>query len=1528
MTWAPPVETPWLTASEVTETVTELHQRCMAAYQANPDLIEEHFGIERSIAEGGYGRRQIYELVQNGADAALDAGLDSARIAVVLTSEALYCANEGDPITPDGVRAILGSHRSLKRGNQIGRFGLGFKSVLAVTEAPEFFSRSGSMRFDPRRASEDIAAVGDTTRVPSLRLAYPLDPNEERRRDPVLAELMDWAATVVRLPLGAQQADWLHDDIRAFPTEFMLFSAHIGRLELQDRVTETARSIGACVDGDEVELDEDGTLARWRIVSTEYKISDVARQTAGELSERETLPLVWAVPLSSTAERGWFWAFFPTEYWTTMRGIINAPWKTNSDRQNLLRSEFNSELIKQAAELVAMNLEALGTPDDPGRYLDYLPGRGRESPQWADKYLTEEVYELALYANSVPDLDGVFHRPEKVRLHPAGLPATALELFATGSSDRAWAHPSVDSRSRRSRIERIIEGSDQKPIKIDRWFKTIVEHSASPGLPALIAASLREADVAGWEHVPFIPTTSGDLVACAPDTVFFGTGHSAAVGVHLVDSEYADDPAIREALTSLGIRTLDVRGQLEALIAGSNAKSSDMWPAFWELSRQLDNSDVVAVLRKRETLTNVRALTRSGCWAHLYDVLIPGTVVAIDSTENAAAALDMVHHDQDLELLQALGATREPVTDRDPRTESWFPHYRRAQVKRFLAQPSINGRKPVESLLTLEETGYAGPCGPLPQLSGDALVEFGTRLLALPAACSTWAMRHSSQDYGVMACANPALWMLREHGIIATSLGDFEVPQAVGPALALHGDLLPVADVSQAVAEQLELPSDTRQIVRGTWKHHIASALNRPQRLGGLLELAVNAGQSRIASVELDSGEFDLTEVVVCGPQDDVVAIDALNITYAVVREAATAQTLRDDWGYRSATDFYSTRVVPIDANEPVPATDFFPDLAALDPNIGALQIVACDEVVVERSSTAGTDSTSVTHRLQDGVLYVAGGPGNESAILEAIVEAKGWQLDQSERDSLIKASRTPDGRAVARSVADAATIEEKILAAVGRDALVRRLPRQVIEEVEARQQGKPLTDAQLAGLASTIHGVEILSHHRDDMVARGIEAPRQWAGGYTTRKFVLSLGFPEEYAGFQSQSRDPLLHIPGRPSMPPLHDFQATASRNIRTLLAEGKGRGLLSLPTGAGKTRTAVQAIVEAMRDDGLTGPVLWVAQTDELCEQAVSAWADNWRAIGPRQTLKLARLWSSNEAQDLGDPHHVIVATMAKLEAVMGKSEYMWLSKATAVVIDEAHRATASSYTKLLGWLDMSRGKERIPLIGLTATPYRGTSVAETETLVRRFNQRRLDGMDGDPYAKLQDMGVLSRVEHRLLAGSDIALNAGELDALRKTNRLPASVLERVGEDKGRNQKILESMIDLPKDFTVLLFAASVTHAELMASLLSLEGIPSRSISARTDRGARQHYIEQFRKGEIRVLTNYGVLTEGFDAPAVRAVYVTRPTYSPNVYQQMIGRGLRGPRNGGKELCLIVNVEDNLAAYGEDLAFAAFEHLWSDS
>src|SRR3954447_23980908 len=93
--------------------IADLNERCLRAYRANSALVEEHANAERIQTEGGYGRRQVWELIQNGADELIDR---SGRVEVVLTEGHLYCANEGRPVTPEGAGAILSAYRSSKRG--------------------------------------------------------------------------------------------------------------------------------------------------------------------------------------------------------------------------------------------------------------------------------------------------------------------------------------------------------------------------------------------------------------------------------------------------------------------------------------------------------------------------------------------------------------------------------------------------------------------------------------------------------------------------------------------------------------------------------------------------------------------------------------------------------------------------------------------------------------------------------------------------------------------------------------------------------------------------------------------------------------------------------------------------------------------------------------------------------------------------------------------------------------------------------------------------------------------------------------------------------------------------------------------------------------------------------------------------------------------------------------------------------------------------------------------------------------------
>src|SRR5579863_8517779 len=102
----------------------------LSAYRAAPHDAEEHANVETSVLAGGYGYRQVAELVQNAADAIAEGPVadGGARIVISVDDAGLWAANSGAPVDAAGVRALLNAHTSGKRAGQIGRFGLGFKS--------------------------------------------------------------------------------------------------------------------------------------------------------------------------------------------------------------------------------------------------------------------------------------------------------------------------------------------------------------------------------------------------------------------------------------------------------------------------------------------------------------------------------------------------------------------------------------------------------------------------------------------------------------------------------------------------------------------------------------------------------------------------------------------------------------------------------------------------------------------------------------------------------------------------------------------------------------------------------------------------------------------------------------------------------------------------------------------------------------------------------------------------------------------------------------------------------------------------------------------------------------------------------------------------------------------------------------------------------------------------------------------------------------------------------------------------------
>ena len=374
--------------------------------------------------------------------------------------------------------------------------------------------------------------VPNTTRVPRLRMSFPIDPFAAAADDDILDELMQWATTVVRLPLNQDGARSIPADIESFPSEFVLFSQHVRRLTLENRSTGYERTISADRDGELTRLHVATSVSveesAWRTFSTDYKITEEARRSAGELADRDRLPLVWAVPTSSATARGEFWAFFPTHYKTTLRGILNAPWKTNADRQNLLESEFNTELIGVAADLVIEHLQDVQDAEDPGRYLDFLPGtRPRSAPMGRR---TRDQADLGESRKGALDRRSEWNpaTPGGDSLPPLGVSREAMELFASipGVSPD-WAHPSLLTRERRPRIERLLEEHHEGPANWSRFMRAaVVAATPEASLAALrLGLHLAADGEGGWRLGPCLLTEAGRWVRPVSDAVFLPGEH-------------------------------------------------------------------------------------------------------------------------------------------------------------------------------------------------------------------------------------------------------------------------------------------------------------------------------------------------------------------------------------------------------------------------------------------------------------------------------------------------------------------------------------------------------------------------------------------------------------------------------------------------------------------------------------------------------------------------------------------------------------------------------------------------------------------------------------------------------------------------------------------------------------------------------------------------------------------------------------------------------------------------------------------
>lgn len=365
------------------------------------------------------------------------------------------------------------------------------------------------------------------------------------------------------------------------------------------------------------------------------------------------------------------------------------------------------------------------------------------------------------------------------------------------------------------------------------------------------------------------------------------------------------------------------------------------------------------------------------------------------------------------------------------------------------------------------------------------------------------------------------------------------------------------------------------------------------------------------------------------------------------------------------------------------------------------------------------------------------------------------------------------------------------------------------------------------------------------------------------------------------------------------LRPYQSEALNSVLSAMRKERFI-LLQAATGAGKTILFSEIIRRCMTEYSMRVGV--VAHRELLVRQA----RDKLMAVWPEGAGQVGIACSSAEKRvDIEAP--VIIGSPQTIVSRLGSMPPLHL-----VIIDECHRVPPrtekSQYRTLLERLEGYYPKLRV--LGVTATPYRlghgfiygdacrpgaenwwtelqySISIADLQEqgFLVPYKAKESADIDEDLKSVRTDKGEFNTVELSELMGRDIHIGSA------------VSAYEQYGKDRAH----------------VAVFAVSISHAQRLECAFRAQGISAACVHSGMSGMERRATLRAFERGEIRVVCNVGVLTEGWDCTAVDCMLMCRPTMSPALFVQMVGRGLR-PHPGKKD-CLVLDLSGNFRRHGD--------------
>ena len=400
------------------------------------------------------------------------------------------------------------------------------------------------------------------------------------------------------------------------------------------------------------------------------------------------------------------------------------------------------------------------------------------------------------------------------------------------------------------------------------------------------------------------------------------------------------------------------------------------------------------------------------------------------------------------------------------------------------------------------------------------------------------------------------------------------------------------------------------------------------------------------------------------------------------------------------------------------------------------------------------------------------------------------------------------------------------------------------------------------------------------------------------------------------------------------LHDFQERIRRKVVNLIFNNQQRFLIHMPTGAGKTRTAAEIILDFIRFSSSRAllsekiKILWIAQSSELCYQAYETVKFILDKKGS-QNISFGHYYENHELpENIEDQSAIIFCGIQKL--LQHYKEDIWSrikNDNYLIIVDEAHRSVASQWIQAL---DFFASNTSVYLLGLTATP--GTGVLGNDNnyiLSTYFNSNKITIADKNyrdlenPISYLVERKFLAKI-HQINIDSYVRLSDNIEFTEAHEFKFTPKTLNELSVSYSRNSSIINIIKDnFSKNKKILVFTCGLEHNRILQSILHNSGISSEAVDQNTKN--RSSIINRFKNGDLNILLNFGVLTTGFDAPKTDVCIIARPISSIVMYSQMVGRILRGPHNKGNVENTLYTIKDNLGLGDYDNLFNSFNDFY---